>query len=429
MKTLSVCTHEPKTMDMKSFLWLIALMLLPLFFTQCEKENITLPKGVDFSCDASPTVCDLSAANGDFAIAFFKQLHSLEEPGKNIFISPFSISTALSMTTNGAAGQTLENMRATLKISDLPMDQVNNDFKTLLEVLPKLDPQTKLKLAQSIWPQTDYPVLNEFLKLNENYYSSQIHPVDFRADLQGAIDKVNLWVKNHTDGVIEEVLTELPGSVVMLLVNAIYFKGNWKAKFDPELTSTMPFYTPGGETVVQMMHIPEGSFPYYENELFQAVDMPYGDSTFSMTVFLPKEEKTVEEVIAALSPENYQLWLSKFTNRNLDLYFPKFKMEYGAQLKRPLSDLGMGLAFSDGADFSKMIEGGGVKIDDVIHKAFVEVNEEGTEAAAATVVIIVETSVQVPILFKADHPFFFVIRDNKTHSILFMGKLLNPVNT
>ncbi len=411
---------------MKSILSVFGLLLLPLFFTQCEKENIALPEGVDFNCDDAPTVCDLTAANGDFAIAFFKQLNSEEEAGKNIFVSPFSISTALSMTTNGAAGQTLADMRNTLKIDDLPTAQVNKDYKTLLEILPQLDPLTKLKLAQSIWPQTDYPVLDEFLQLNENYYASEVHPTDFRADLQGAIEKVNLWVSDNTDGLIEEALTELPGSVVMLLINAIYFKGSWQAKFDPELTGPMPFYAAAGEPEVDMMHIPEGNFPYFENDLFQAVDLPYGDSIFSMTVFLPKEGKDVEHVISALTPENYELWLSKFSNQNMELYFPKFKLEYGAKLKRTLSDMGMGLAFSDAADFSNMVAGGGVKIDDVIHKAFLEVNEEGTEAAAVTVVIIVETSAQFPVLFKADHPFFFVIRDNKTNSILFMGKVMNP---
>lgn len=422
----NVCLYEPKTIDMKSLRVYVAFLLLPLIFIQCEKENINLPEGVDFTCADAPTVCDLTAANGDFAIAFFKQLNSEEESDKNIFVSPFSISTALSMTTNGAAGQTLDDMRNALKIGELPMAQVNTDYKTLLEVLPKLDPQTKLKLAQSIWPQTDYPVLNEFLKLNESYYASEVHPIDFRADLHGAIEKVNLWVSDNTDGLIEDALSELPGNVVMLLINAIYFKGTWKAKFDPELTSPMPFFAPGGATEVDMMHLPEGSFPYFENDLFQAVDLPYSDSIFSMTVFLPKEGKDVEAVISELSPENYELWLSKFSNQNLDLYLPKFKMEYGAKLKRTLSDMGMGLAFSDAADFSKMIDGGGVKIDDVIHKAFVEVNEEGTEAAAVTVVVIIETSAQFPTLFKADHPFFFVIRDNKTNSILFMGKVMNP---
>lgn len=411
---------------MKNLISISQLTALMLFFTQCKKENISLPQPADFSCSDTPAVCELTDANGNFAIEFFKELNA-EESGKNIFVSPFSISTALAMTTNGAVGPTMEAMRTTLKIGDLSMEEVNNNFKILLEVLPKLDPKTKLKLAQSIWPQSDYPVLHAFLKLNQDYYSSEIHPIDFRADIQSAIDQVNLWVANNTDGLIEEAVSELPSNVVMLLINAIYFKGVWKAKFDPELTSNMPFATPAGDVSVEMMHIPEGSFPYYENDLFQAVDLAYGDSIFSMTVFLPKEEKTVEDVIAELTPENYDLWLSKFSNQTLDLYLPKFKLEYGTKLKRTLSDMGMGLAFTDAADFSNMVEGGGVHIDDVIHKAFLEVNEEGTEAAAVTVVVIVESSVQIPVVFKADRPFFFVIRDNKTNSILFMGKLVNPL--
>ena len=175
-----------------------------------------------------------------------------------------------------------------------------------------------------------------------------------------------------------------------------------------------------------MMHIPENDFPYFQTELFQAVDLPYGDSIFSMSIFLPKDGHELGEVVEALNAQTYDEWISSFTPSTVELHLPKFELEYEAKLKRTLSDLGMSLAFTGSADFSKMVDGGGVYIDEVIHKAFLEVNEEGTEAAAVTIVVIVETSVPLIPNVNINKPFLFVIRDNQTNSILFMGKVMDP---
>jgi len=408
---------------MKNAAFLLILLSISLLSSQCEKKDLPGP-GVEFSCDDNPATCELTSANGDFAIALFKQLNG-EEPDNNIFVSPFSISTALTMTLNGASGQTFDEMRNTLKIGDLEMLSVNESYKQLLEVLPALDPLTKLKLANSIWPKLDYPVLESFLEINSAYFNSEIIPVDFKDP--NVIAKVNKWVEDNTDGLIKETLNSLPPDVVMLLINAIYFKGTWLTEFDPDDTYEADFYLEGGGTSdVDMMHIEESDFPYFQTDLFQAIDLPYGDSIYSMTVLLPKEGHTVAEIIEEMSPETWDQWLASFNTGPVQLYLPRFKMEYDKKLKRTLSDMGMPVAFTGFADFTKMIDGGGVMIDEVIHKAFVEVNEEGTEAAAVTVVIIVETSAGSTPTFKADHPFIFVIRDNKTNSILFMGKMMNP---
>ena len=398
------------------------LLLLALLALQCKKDNLG-PKGAEFSCAESPATCELTAANGDFAIKLFKQLH-LGEPNDNIFVSPFSISTALTMTLNGANGQTLDDMRNTLEIEGLETASVNESYKQLLYVLPKLDPKTKLKLANSIWPKKDYPVLPSFLDLNAAYFNSEIIPVDFKDP--AVIPQVNKWIEDNTDGLIKEALSELPADVVMLLINAIYFKGTWQTEFDPKDTHKADFFAAAGPQEVDMMHIPESDFPYFTNDLFQAIDLPYGDSIFSMTVLLPHEDHTVQEVIDAMSPENWNLWLNALSTQSVQLFLPKFKMEYGKKLKRTLSDMGMQVAFSNAADFSKMIDGGGVFIDEVIHKAFVEVNEEGTEAAAVTIVIMTKdaSAIAKPTV-RVDRPFVFVIRDNQTNSVLFMGKVMN----
>ncbi|MBK8489862.1 MAG: serpin family protein [Saprospirales bacterium] len=406
---------------MKNTLLPFLLIALTLLAFQCKKDNPALPDGINFSCDDNPTTCELTDANGDFAINLFKQLNT-EEPDDNIFFSPFSISTALTMTANGANGQTLDDMRNTLQIAGLDMPAVNESYKQLLEVIPGLDPQTKVKLANSIWPKIDYPVLESFLELNSNYFNSEVIPVDFKAP--GVIDQVNGWIEDHTDGLLKETLKQLPPDVVMLLINAIYFKGTWQTEFEPDNTQPANFYTANGPVEVDMMHIPESDFPYFTNDLFQAIDLPYGDSIFSMSVFLPTEGHSVGDVIDALNPDSWDQWTNAFFTQPVSLYLPKFKMEYKKELKRTLSDMGMEVAFTGFADFGKMIDGGGVMIDDVIHHAFVEVDEKGTEAAAVTVVIIVETSAgSVPIM-NINKPFVFVIRDNKTNSILFMGKVM-----
>jgi serine protease inhibitor len=400
---------------------LLLFSLLLLAF-QCNKDGAGLVSGAAFSCDDNPAVCELTAANGDFAIKLFKQLH-LGEPNVNIFVSPFSISTALTMTLNGANGQTLDDMRNTLEIADLEMPSVNDSYKQLLAALPALDPKTKLKLANSIWPEKDFPVLPAFLDLNANYFNSQVIPVNFKDP--AVIAQVNKWIGENTDGLIKEALKELPPDVVMLLINAIYFKGAWQTEFDKKNTHKTNFYAVGGPVQVDMMHIPESDFPYFSNDLFQAIDLPYGDSIFSMTVLLPHEGHTVQEVIDAMSPQNWNLWLNALSTQSVQLFLPKFKMEYGKKLKRTLSDMGMQVAFSNAADFSKMIDGGGVFIDEVIHKAFVEVNEEGTEAAAVTIVIMTKdaSAIAKPTV-RVDRPFVFVIRDNNTKSVLFIGKVM-----
>ncbi|MCE7924700.1 MAG: serpin family protein [Haliscomenobacteraceae bacterium CHB4] len=410
-------------LDMKTTSLLLLFLTFGFSISQCKKEN-NLPAAVDFTCAEQPLVCDLTAANGNFAIEVFKQINSEEPAEKNIFISPFSISTALTMTVNGAANQTLADMQNTLKIASLGMKDVNASYKTLLQTLPNLDPDTKIKLANSIWHQLNYSVLPGFLTANSTYFNSDVKGVEFKDP--AVIGKVNMWIEDNTDGLIKDALSELDPNTVMLLINAIYFKGTWRTEFKPDSTQKADFFTAGGPVQVDMMHIQESKFPYFSNDLFQAIDLPYGDSIYSMSVFLPKEGHDVGEIVAALNAGSWGQWLDAFQTRSVQLYLPKFKLEYDKKLKRTLTDMGMGIAFSDAADFSSMINGGGVKIDDVIHKAFIEVNEKGTEAAAVTIVSMIEISVPFVPTVNVNRPFLFVIRDNKTNSILFMGKMMAP---
>lgn len=393
---------------------------------QCERStDLPAPNtSTDFNCTDYPDVCELTEANSDFAITVFKAVDQAAAAEENLFISPLSISIALSMTMNGANGETLSEMLTSLRLDGKSLTDINESYKVLLEVLPNLDEQVVLKLANSIWYQNNYPVIPAFLDVNSMNFSSEVIPTDFAADLEGAIVEVNDWIETNTDGLIKDAISTLPGNVVMLLINAIYFKGSWQHEFDPELTYPTQFDAPSGSQTVEMMRHQEIELPYFENEMIQAVDVAYGDSIYSMSIFLPKEGYNIDDLMYVLRPESYQEWLSLLTPTTIELELPKFKIEYGTKLKPVLKTLGMEEAFSFRADFSQLVEGGGVKIDEVIHKAFIEVDEKGTEAAAVTIVILAENA-SFSTNFRADHPFVFVIRDRKTNSILFTGKLMS----
>ncbi|RMF01830.1 MAG: serpin family protein, partial [Bacteroidetes bacterium] len=350
----------------KFFFSLLACGLLSWCACQKEDTDPVEPDPVQFSCADQPTVCQLSAANGNFAIDLWQQVTKDEAEDNNIFLSPFSISTALHMTLNGADAMTYEQMETVLRTEVFSQQARNEAFQTLLTTLSRLDPHTQLELANSIWPKEGYPVRSTFLEENATYYNSEVIPINF-ADLPAAISQVNEWISDKTNGLIKNALTELPSHVVMLLVNAIYFKGEWQVAFDPEDTYASEFQSAAGPQAVDMMHLPEARLPYFQTEIFQAVDLAYGDSIFSMSIFVPKPGYDVHDISEQLTAANWDSWINSFQPTHIDLSLPKFKMEYEIKLKKSLVTMGMTEAFSDLADFSRMIEGRSVKIDEVIH--------------------------------------------------------------
>lgn len=409
----------------RKYLLFPTLLLGMLFFTQCQETEPELPDPspvVNYSCDEEPTACELIQANNKFGFNIFKKLHE-EAPSENIFISPLSISTALSMTLNGADGDTKTEMHNTLELGDLSLEEVNNAYQYVLTALPELDDDTDLKLANSIWHDIDFSAYSDFLDVNTDFYNSEVAALDFKDP--GAVDVINGWASDNTNGLIDEILQEIPGSAVMYLINAIYFKGNWRFPFDPEFTTPADFYVTPGQTVPveRMGYGAEVTLPYYENELFQAVNLPYGDSTFSMTVFLPKASQSMDAVVNALETEAYDQWINSFADKRMNFFMPKFKMEYEKKLNDILISMGMQQAFDGRANFSKLGPGD-LMISMVKHDSYIEVDEEGTEAAAVTTVEVVETS--VGLFVDLNRPFLFVIRENKTDSVLFIGKMNDP---
>lgn len=367
----------------------------------------------------------LVESDNSFGFKLFQNIAAAEKD-KNIFISPLSVSMALGMTLNGAAGSTREAMETTLELSGLTMQEINESYQSLIELLTGLDPKVRFQLANSIWYRQGESIEQEFIDLNKTYFDAQVTGLDFGDP--DAANVINRWVDDNTNGKIEEIVDAEDLAVdVMLLINAIYFKGTWTYEFDPASTRDDLFSLPDGSQKACKMMMQEGDFQYFEDSDFQAVDLPYGDGDFSMTVFLPHPQKDVDSLIAELGQDNWNEWIDGFSQEKVRLEFPKFILEYELTLNDVLEALGMGIAFTPAADFTGMLKDGGLWIDKVKHKTFVEVNEEGTEAAAVTSVGMMKGIGESDVLsMRVDRPFIFVIREHHSETILFMGKIVEP---
>jgi len=361
-----------------------------------------------------------------FSFDLYKKLKD-ENKEKNLFYSPASISIALAMTYAGARGNTEKQMADVLNFT-LPQDRLHLAYSKLIENL-KSAKDYELSIANALWLQKDYKLLQEFLNIMGKYYKGGFNEVDYIGDPQGARIKINDWVSRETKEKIKDILQ--PGDITKLtrlvITNAIYFKGKWLTEFDKEFTRDEDFYLINGQkTKVKMMY-QENRFNYYENDDLQLLEMPYKGDKVSMVIILPKTGKfvTVENM---MDEKKLQEWLKNAMKTKVKVYIPRFKFTQMFGLSEDLSKMGMEDAFDENkADFSG-INGrkNDLYISKVIHKAFVEVNEEGTEAAAATAVILDTKALIEELVFKADHPFIFFIRDKETGSILFMGRVMDP---
>jgi len=397
------------------------LLLLSLLFVQCG-HSVIAPIQRVFR-QLTPLEKRLVESDNKFGLKLFREvIHTEADKSKNVFISPLSVSMALGMTLNGANGGTLEAMQKTLELAGLTTEEINQSYKSLIELLVQLDPRVKFQIANSIWHRDDYTFEPDFINLNKTFFNALVRALNF-AD-PGAKDVINGWVKEKTNNLIDKIVDEIKPDHVMFLINAIYFKGVWTYQFDPARTKDDFFVTLGGsKQSCRMMHL-KSDFSYFENASFQAIDLPYGDAGFSMTILLPKARTPIDSLIAALTPETWADWTDGFRTTKVELAMPKFTTQYEIKLNNLLAALGMGAAFTDFADFTRMYAPGGLRIDEVKHKTFVKVDEEGTEAAAVTSVGVVETSLPQIISMRIDHPFVFAIRENHSRTILFIGKMV-----
>jgi serine protease inhibitor len=353
-----------------------------------------------------------------------------ESRGENIFISPLSISLALSMTYNGAAGRTATEMAGVLGVGGMELEEINDSNGRLMKELSGEIEDVRLDIANSLWARDGFTFKKPFLERTSRHYEAEIRSLDFRSP--SAKEIINGWVAERTQGMIAELLDLIPADAILYLINAIYFKGAWSEEFDPEQTREEDFHISDDHTKkVPMMHRSD-KFQYFDGEGFKAVSLPYGDGRISMHLFLPDKDSSLEEFHKSLDIESWKGWMSSYSKRSGSVALPRFKAEYRKILNGPLAGLGMASAFDQvSAEFSEMIEtpAGNLYISRVIHQAVIVVNEEGTEAAAATAVEIKLTSVRIeedPFVMVFDRPFFFAIRDNRTGSLIFMGSITDP---
>ena len=364
----------------------------------------------------------LAESGNTFSFKLFKEIVK-ERPDSNLFISPLSVSFALGMTYNGAAGATEDSMRNTLGFENLSKGQINETYQSLMTFLTGVDPKVQFQIANSIWYRLGFHVEQPFIDINQTYFDAKVRGLDFTT--QEALDTINDWVYDKTYGKIEEVIDFIHPLTVMFLINAIYFKADWAVQFDPDLTRDEPFIRDDGSSVACKMMVQEEDIQYFETDDFQAVDLPYGNGQFSMTILLPKPDKRVNDLIGAFSPEDWTQWMASFSTEKVHLNMPRFKVEFEMKLNDVLKALGMGIAFSGAADFSNINRDAELFISLVLHKTYVEVDEEGTEAAAVTVVELREFSSGVTTMV-LDRPFIYVIRERVSDTILFMGKMNCP---
>ena len=370
----------------------------------------------------------LTAASSRFAFKLYDQLRK-QSTNKNTFVSPASVMLALAMTYNGADGTTRDGMSRALEIEGMSLEDVNRSFSDLNSALASTDPKVQLKIANSLWVRNGFALNPTFVERTKEHYAAEISSLNFSDPT--AAQTINSWVSKNTEGKIEKIIAQTNPDDILFLINAIYFKGQWQSEFKKKDTKPDMFTPVGGEQKRVSMMSRSGSFLYYKGRGFQSVALPYGKGNVSMFVFLPDEMRSLKEFERDLTPENWDGWMRSFRSAPGNLMLPRFKVEWESTLNGALQALGMEEAFdSQRANFSQMAQpnsGNTLFISDVRHKAICEVNEEGTVAAAATSVTMGVTSAPPPpFSMKVDRPFFFVIRDNQTGVILFMGSVINP---
>ncbi len=387
---------------------------------------------------------DLLESANKFGLNLFREVARHTPATDNIFISPLSVSYALGICYNGAEGDTRDSIGTTLQMSGLSLEELNRAYRDVTRILTQADPLVDFRSANSFWSRQGKAIQPEFIDLARTYFDARVEEIDFQAPW--AADTINAWVSQATNGKITEMVTPpISPSVAAILMNAIYFKGNWMFPFDTANTDTATFYLDDGtETVCRMMHLyeeehaiqineyeiaPDTNATYYENEYLMAVSLPYGRGDFRMTIMAPYLQRdpnfTVDNLIDSLTLENWNSWLGGFHPVGFEIKLPRFKFKYEVSLTDVLKTLGMEIAFDPGrADFSNMFVDGVGWISNVKQKAFIQVDEFGTEAAAVTQVIFIDC---LPPRLLCDHPFLVVIHEDVSGAILFIGKIANPV--
>ena len=416
--------------------WRAFLLLAAALLAAACESPITSPTPAPITQlprDLTAGEAQLVAADNRFAFDLFRAIGAEQPAGANLFISPLSVGMVLGMTVNGTAGPTRDSMLAALRLGGLPMDAVNRGYRGVIDLLRGLDPSVQFTLANSIWYRTGITPGQAFLDDTRTWFDADVRSLDFGAPT--AARTINDWVNTQTAGKIPTIVDDpIPDSVIMYLINAIYFKGSWTQQFDPALTHSAPFTLRDGGTVMAPMMTHHDAAParLYEGDGVTVVDLPYGGRAYAMTIVLPPTAAGIDSLSAGLTGDRWSAWMAGLDSADVIVTMPKFKLTYDRDLVPALTALGMGIAICGGglADFSPLFPStlpGALCISRVKHKSYVDVYEEGTEAAAVTSVEISVTSAPSgPRHIVVDRPFVVAIRERLTGTILFLGKVMNP---
>jgi serine protease inhibitor len=410
----------------KSFYSIVILLLFVIIFSQCRDSQVDTGINEDQAKTRELSVLEKKVVQSDNKLGFkiFNEINKSEKDN-NLFISPASISFALAMAYNGANGSTREAMQSVLEMQGLSQQEINENFNSLMNLLQNIDPKVIIQIANSVWYRQGKTFEESFFNDCKKYFNAEITGMNFSNP--EAADIINGWVDKNTNGMIKQIVDKpIDPDVVMYIINAIYFKASWTYRFEENKTRDDNFTLSNGKTKPCKMMSQSARYLYYDDNDFQAIDLPYGKNGYSMTIFLPKPGIDINNFVSRLNQENYENWLTKFKKDSVELFMPKFKLEYEILLNDVLTSLGMGVAFSGNADFTNMYKLGGIYISKVKHKTFIDVNEEGTEAAGVTSIEFREVSLPVVPRVYINRPFVFMIRENKSQTILFMGKISEP---
>ena len=405
----------------------------------CVEHNPAAPGPITgLPRDLTPSESQLVSRGNDFAFSLFRAVAGQSSSDANLFISPLSVGMALGMTYNGAAGTTQAAMQTALGLDGMSLGEVNQAYRGVIDLLRGLDPSVDFTLANSIWYRQDFAFEQAFLDTCHVYFDAAVRGLDFSSP--AAAPTINRWVNDQTRGKITSIVPDpIPGDLVMYLINAVYFKGSWEAQFDKSRTSDSAFtLTDGSIASVPTMRFGNKTLVRSGGDAaVEVLDLRYGGGAYSMTIVMPREPGGMTALLGALTRPQWDAWVATLDSTRAYVTLPKFTMTYELTLNDVLAALGMGVAFvpcgaagaTDCADFTRMHSPRDLFISEVKHKTFVDVNEEGTEAAAATSVGISTSSYQPPTIIAIDRPFVFAIRERFSGTILFMGRIMNPAAT
>ena len=406
-------------------IYLLVLAILVCSFNACKDSSNPSNPG-NTGRDLTAFERQIISADNSFGISLVRTLNR-DQTGKNVIVSPLSISMAFGMVLNGANGSTKTAIQNTLGFQGFSEQDVNQSYRNILDIFTQLDPKVQFQIANSIWYRNGLPVENAFLDVNREYFDAEVQGLDF-SDPQ-ARATINNWVDQKTHSLIPTILDDdIPEWMIMYLINALYFKGTWTTTFDSTKTIDSYFTTDGRTQQPCRLMITGGELLCYQDQTVQAVSLPYGNGAYEMIVILPRDENAIDGYVAGLTKTGWEQMISQLAKREGTLYLPRFKLTDNRKLNDVLTAMGMSVAFSqDSADFSRIcrVAGGNIYIDEVQHKTCIEVNEEGTEAAAVTSIGMGVTSTGPnEFIMAVDHPFVFCIRESSSGALVFLGKVV-----